>query len=172
MEIGKYYQVQAIRVTDWHGYCGWLPIIGPKHEDSEFIGFPWQHFHIDWRFAATEVADGLASRRLGASGMYAWPVQCPDTRGVQVILEGPTVRRMTYKRALPPFPWHAANWLTPLQAKYACAKLTNGKCPHRGIPVEAMIDLGGGILECPGHGLRWNALTGESLKPFALPQGS
>ena len=159
MILGKYYQVPAVRVDNWHGFEGWLPVVGPKHEDAEIIKFPWEHFHIDWRFAARSLFDYIASFR-GASYVLAWPVQCPDTRGERVIQEGPILKRMTYKRETPQFPPRpSTSWAPVLAQKYACAKLINGVCPHRGIPVSAM-HREGDILTCPGHGLQWNAITG------------
>ena len=161
MIVGKFYQVRAVLAINWHGYHNvWLPVVGPKHEDAEFSGFPWQHYHLDWRFMPHRIYDFVASLR-GPSMVYASPIQCPDTRGVRVIAEGPIFKRMKCKRALPPFPLEQVRkkWLPALESKYACAKLTKGVCPHRGIPVESMIREGD-ILTCPGHGLQWNAITG------------
>jgi hypothetical protein len=156
--IGKFYQVPAVRVLDWHGFEGWLPVIGPKHEDKEIVGFPWEHFHLDWRFVPRRVFDWIAGIR-GPQYVYASPIQCPNMRGERVIDEGPILKRMTYKRELPPFPRAPTSWVPVLAKKYACAKLINGVCPHRGIPVSAM-HRDGDILTCPGHGLQWNAITG------------
>jgi hypothetical protein len=161
MIVGNYYRVSAVLAINWHGYRYiWLPVIGPKHEDAELINFPWQHYHLDWRFVSHRVFDWIASVR-GPSFVYASPIQCPDAHGNKGIAEGPVLKRMKCKRELPPFPTKAVEnrWLPKLSAKYACAKLVNGACPHRGIPVEAMIR-DGDILTCPGHGLRWNAVTG------------
>lgn len=159
MTVGKFYTVPAVRVRTWHGFSGWLPVIGPKHEDAEFINFPWQHYHLDWRFAPDSVFKKLSYWR-GPTFVYGAAIQCPDTRGTRVIDEGPVQKRMKCKREPPAYPFDSAPWVKALAAKYACAKLTKGLCPHRGIPVTAMIR-DGDILTCPGHGLRWNALTGE-----------
>jgi hypothetical protein len=159
-----------VLAIDWRGYRNvWLPVIGPKHEDQEFINFPWQHYHLDWRFVPSRIFDFIASVR-GPSLVYASPIQCPNTYGEKVIAEGPVLKRMKCKRELPSFPIAAVEkaWLPRLTAKYACAKLTNGVCPHRGIPVEAMIR-DGDILTCPGHGLRWNAITGL---PVSISDGA
>ena len=161
MIVGQYYRVPAVLAIEWHGYHQvWLPVIGPKHEDSEFINFPWLHYHLDWRFVPRRIFDFFTKIR-DPQYVYASPIQCPDTRGNQVIAEGPILKRMKCKRESPPFPIEAVQkrWLPKLSAKYACAKITNGVCPHRGIPVSAMIREGD-VLTCPGHGLRWNAITG------------
>jgi len=160
-EVGRIYRVPAVLVTGWWHYRGWLPVIGPMHEDAEFLNFPWPHFHVDWRFAPEAVWE--SHRDFPNQGShFAMPIQCPDKRGNQVIVRGPELRRMKCKRAPGRFPVERANerWLPALRAKFACAKLINGTCPHRGIPVSAMYR-DGDILTCPGHGLQWNALTGE-----------
>ena len=48
---GQTYRVPCIRAS----YIArqpikWWPVIGPEHEDMEFIGFPWRHWHVDYRF--------------------------------------------------------------------------------------------------------------------------
>ena len=164
MIVGKYYSVPAVRVNEWWRFQGWLPVMGPMHEDAEFINFPWHHFHVDWRFVSEKL--WRFHKDWPAEGShFGTPIQCPDRRGNPVILEGPTLRRMTYKRDPGPFPVAKGKWLPRLQERFACARLTNGLCPHRGIPVSAM-HREGDILTCPGHGLRWNAITGL---PVSIP---
>ncbi|MDB6104121.1 MAG: hypothetical protein JWO52_4120 [Gammaproteobacteria bacterium] len=158
MIIGKFYEVPAVYARDWWGFDGWIPVLGPMHEDAEIVGFPWQHFHIDWRFARRNLFDFVANIK-GPQLVYASPIQCPDRSGKRVIAEGPILKRMTYKRELLPFPRMPNTWVPVLAKKYACTKLVNGLCPHRGIPVSAM-HREGDILTCPGHGLQWNAITG------------
>lgn len=158
MIVGKFYEVPAVRVSEWHRFVGWLPVIGPFHEDAEIVGFKPHHFHADWRFMPQRLWKYFKDWRT-EGGHFGWPIQCPDNRGKRVILEGPTLKRMTYKRDPGRFPIQNARWLEPLGRAMACAKLTNGVCPHRGIPVSAM-HREGDILTCPGHGLQWNAITG------------
>jgi len=166
MVIGKRYTVRAVRVDRWRfEFSGWLPIVGPAHEDAEIVNFPWQHYHIDWRFAPKRVFKAASWR--GPKMVYASPCMLNDTAGKPIVVEGPVLRRMTYKREPPPFPRSELGELVKgsrpdqLRAKFACARLIDGKCPHRGIPVSAM-RREGDILECPGHGLRWNEITGEA----------
>lgn len=158
--VGRYYLVPAVRVNEWHGFQGWLPTLGPKHEDAEIVGFPWSHFHVDWRFAPKWLCDSFSWR--GPEYVLAYPIQCPNSRGAKVIEEGPTLRRMKMKREQFEFP-RRGGWITALRHHHACDKLVNGRCPHRGLPVEAM-HRDGDILTCPGHGLRFNAITGEALQ--------
>lgn len=163
-QLGNFYDVPAVRVNVWRGFAGWIPVVGPKHEDAEIVAFPWQHFHIDWRFASKRVLRNAISYRDPPipSLAYASVVQCPDSYDRKVIEEGPVLKRMKCKRELPTYPADRAPWIPQLEQKFACAKLIAGKCPHRGIPVESMIR-DGDVLTCPGHGLRFNATTGELM---------
>lgn len=164
--IGKYYSVPAVKVISWHGFKGWLPIIGPKHEDAEIVGFPWEHYHIDWRFAPKSVFQYLCGHRAGPGYVYAYPIQTPDGRGNPSLVGGPETRRMLCKRELPQFPIVGERgtgaWVHKLREAFCGASITKGVCPHRGIPVSAMIREGD-VLTCPGHGLQFNATTGEAL---------
>jgi len=134
------------------------------HEDAEFVGFPAQHFHINWGFAPDRLWKYFGHNRYEGHH-FAWPVQCPDGHDKRVILEGPALKLRKYKRDPGRFPVEAAarRWLPRLQEAFACAKLANGVCPHRGIPVAAM-HRQGNVLTCPGHGLSWNAITGELVR--------
>jgi hypothetical protein len=158
--VGRYYRVPSVYVKDFHDFIGWLPILGPRHEDAEIVAFPWQHFHVDWRFAPAKLCRRLSWR--GPEYVLAYPLQCPDSRGAKVIVEGPTLQRMKMKRPQFQFPDNGG-WVDRLRRHHACDKIVQGRCPHRGLPVEAM-HREGDILTCPGHGLRFNALTGEALQ--------
>lgn len=159
MILGHFYEVPCVRVTTWHSFSGWLPVLGPFHEDAEFVGFPWPHFHLDWRFVPQRLFEYMAFFR-GPSYVHASVIQCPDRRGDKVILDGPEMKRRKLKRPTPNYPSCAATWLPRMTAKYADARIISGACPHRGIPVGAMVR-DGDTLTCPGHGLRFNALTGR-----------
>lgn len=156
---GKFYQVPCVKVTEWHRFKGWLPILGPFHEDAEFVKFPWMHYHLDWRFVPQRVFDDMSAYR-GPAYVHASVIQCPNRMGDITISAGPELKRMKYKRPTPAYPSSAATWLPQLTDKYVDAKIVRGLCPHRGIPVEAMVR-DGDILTCPGHGLRFSASTGR-----------
>lgn len=163
-ELGRFYRVPAVHVIEWRGFYGmWVPVIGPMHEDAEIVNFPWQHFHVDWRFVDTRIWKAYQDLYL-KGGHFGAPLQCPDKRGDRVIDRGPELRRMKYKRDPGSFPNTGAKWQPKLREKFACAKLVNGTCPHRGIPVSAM-HREGDILTCPGHGLKWHAVTGLAVQP-------
>ena len=179
-EIGKVYHVPCVRTQKhfWGG-AGWIPVIGPKHEDAEFINFPHQHWHIDWRFAPEALLK--RARRIHLAGSeYArtlmerglWPF---EDGSVQIALEGPTAKRKLCKRQFGPYPTQRARWIPGLEKAYKDCTLKPGMvCPHRGIPL-AGAERDGDIVTCPGHGLRWNVITG-ALAPIPpatnrLPEG-
>lgn len=172
--LGNYYRVDAVLAARFYGRSNvWIPVIGPKHTDAEHIEFPWPHWHIDWRFAPSWLWSLVQpyqrfDRESGKlvytpNRYYGVPIQCPDTHGNKVAVRGPEKRRMKMKRELGDYPTRLAKWLPSLQEELRarnCAALVDGRCPHRGIPVSAM-KRDGDIFTCPGHGLRWNAITGE-----------
>lgn len=161
--IGQFYRVPAIEVRGWFRFSGFVPVIGPEHDDAEIIKFPYLHYHVDWRFISKERFEYFQRFAGWPNSVYGSVVERATRRGIQ-ILSDPVLKLMKCKRALPPYPHVRAPWLGELSAKFACAKLINGHCPHRGIHVSQMIR-DGDILTCPGHGLRWNAVTGEAIKP-------
>jgi hypothetical protein len=41
----------------------WVPVIGPLHDDTEIIGLPARHWHVDFRFAGARVLLRMATIR-------------------------------------------------------------------------------------------------------------
>jgi hypothetical protein len=174
--IGKKYRVPCIKLAQdehchsLHGRDGWIPIIGPEHEDAEYIGFAHYHYHPDVRFISSRTllfAGIRASRpRLTAvENVYASVV---TTRLQEVNLrtgektwrdiKHEIQERVKICRRLPSpaFPW--TNWQPELAAKFKDHKLKDCLvCPHRGLPLKPFED-SEGYAVCPGHGLVWNLL--------------
>src|SRR5262245_46578027 len=52
LRVGAYYLVNVVSTIpdsrSWQGFS--VPVLGPLHEDAQTIGFPWAHYHVDWRF--------------------------------------------------------------------------------------------------------------------------
>lgn len=151
-KVGKFYRVPTVRGRLYSTIRNW-PVMGPKHEDGEFINFPYQHYHIDWRFVPE--AD---FRRVGYSH-YGIPL-CESARINENGLGAPTVRLRKCQREWWPYPRVAASWLKKLEPAFAGCKLKNMICPHRGISLVGAPQEGD-VVTCPGHGLRWNVKTGE-----------
>jgi hypothetical protein len=139
----------------------WVPILGPKHEDAAYIGFPKQHYHFDFRFlknggfrylvnADSPKAHGCVAgddafhintvrllRRVCVRQMHEWPVT--DTRDRPI------------------------SWMPALEQAFADKRMKCMTCPHRGMPLNGM-PVKDGVVVCPGHGLAWNIQTGELVR--------
>lgn len=166
-EVGKFYMVPCIKTTAKCAYGSgeFVPVIGPEHRDVEFINFPHSHWHVDWRFASTRTFKRARYDALRpASHVYAVVLQrwgWGDPQYNWQLVEGEVVmKRMKCKRELPPYPHKEARWLPKLEAAFAKACMTGMVCPHKGLPLEGCA-MDGDVVQCPGHGLRWNIKTGE-----------
>jgi len=165
--IGKSYRIPCIQVDGFGGVSGgFIPIIAGEHEDAEIIRYPYQHFHVDWRFVSERVFKYYADR--GESRVFAHVILREDLHGRPVAIGQPVIKLRKCRRSLPAYPHALAFWNKELATKFACAKLINGTCPHRGVKVSEMMR-DGDILTCPGHGLRWNAITGAAVPPPNQP---
>ena len=162
-EVGKYYRVPCVLAHKrfWCG-AGWVPVIGPLHEDAEIINFPDEHFHIDWRFVMPRMLK--RAQAFGIMSEFARPIQLQTSKFYgyqqQIVLDGPVVKRRLCRREFGDYPRHKSGWQPILDSAYRDCKLKPGMvCPHRGIPLESVRAVDG-VVTCPGHGLRWNVKTG------------
>lgn len=171
-EIGKVYDVPCVYADNWINlYTGWIPVIGPMHEDAEHVNFPYEHWHIDWRFFSKRMFDKvimpahvlLPKYKTPEQYLYAWPVQQKDLNGRAIVARPVEQRRMTCKRTFPEFPRHAAKWIPELECAYAGSQMKNMRCPHRGIPLDGLSVMDD-VVTCPAHGLRWNVKTGALVR--------
>lgn len=160
------------------------PVLGAKHNDSELLGFPYDHYHVDPRFLSE--ADWKRVQRYGQS----------RHGGSTTIIEGvPLAHTPTYAAddngnfgpvltPHPPVEWLALTCRRPmhkplrvpelaakLEPHYAGQKCKHGKagfiCPHRGFALGT-IEAVDGVITCPLHGLRIDAESGVVLgQPLA-----
>jgi hypothetical protein len=155
-EVGKYYDVPCAYSQVWGSAKRpmLVPLYGPRHEDREFINFPEEHYHIDWRFADQGFYNSRSRpyRTLWGTVMSA--------------------RNIKDGQLLPYIDPHQVPWLPKLEAAYAGHRLKDCRtCPHRGLSLRSVVPEDGTIskgslvidqiIVCPGHGLAWNARTGE-----------
>lgn len=163
--VGNAYSVPCVRGqfnTLW--FNGWVPVIGPPHEDREYIGVASTHYHVDWRF----VLEHQWQRHI------RWR---PEAEALGVILhqkditEGPKYLRRPCLREMPTFPVVLSPASTPikflakLEDAFADAALPACRtCPHRGMPLDAMRPDVDGVLVCPGHGLAWDTKSGRLVR--------
>jgi len=146
----------------------WVPVIGPRHEDKEIIGFPFNHFHYDVRFMPDRlirrlqhylIEPGDARRALGS--VVSDDIMLVAEPSVQL-------KRMKCYRQMPDFPWELPRWtetLKKLEAAYAACRinLDNPMCPHRGLPLVGVLDADG-VVVCSGHGLSWDLRAGVLVR--------
>jgi hypothetical protein len=166
-EIGKFYVVPCVKSVGGDAYWKgeWVPVIGPEHEDAEHINFPASHWHVDLRFASARMFKRLCWRG-GESSAYIFPLQrhkYGEKWGDPFIEGGVVLKRRKCMRQWPEWPRSKASWMPKLETAYACSKLKGMVCPHRGIPL-AGASRDGDVVTCPGHGLRWNVVTGELVR--------
>lgn len=178
--VGKFYMVPCMHVnepfrTRWIPRDGWVPVIGPKHIDAEFLEFNWNHYHIDWRFLPAPQFRRVMEQ--SPSGSPLGHVLTSDTEWSN--LTGvPALRRLQCRREMPEFQGRGniVRWGEHIGRKwermeraqaFVCNKLKPGNiCPHRGIDLTPFIKDDGTVI-CPGHGLRWDTKTGEQLPHHA-----
>jgi hypothetical protein len=160
-EIGNFYSVPTVRgkvsciLTDW-------PVLGPMHDDRAVIGFPYRHYHLDWRFVARDIFESLDSSPFHRT-VYSLVLHVDSRLNPQ--LPAPVLRRRKCRRSWAEVGRYPSQvpWLDKLEQAYAGCKLTDDMiCPHRGIPLNGA-ERTGDVITCPGHGLRWNATTGALI---------
>lgn len=174
-EVGKFYNVPCV-LGEWGNRSkrAWWPVMGSQHEDKDIIGFPHQHYHIDWRFVARPQTDWFqAAVSALADNPLAYNYNLPlmtwhlNEHG----LPAPVLRRRKCQRPHA-LPWdlRRITWMPKLEAAYKGCKLAKGHiCPHRGFDLshEPVVN---GVVTCPLHGLRWNIETGELAPRTCAPQ--
>ena len=163
--VGRTYSVPCVFVdkryrTGLMPRDGWVPVLGPKHEDSEHLNFPWEHHHIDWRF--------VGDRQFAAAAKSFGPPQANVLTSASGYMKlGPVVmKRRKCKRVMPTFPSAGSikSGFSSLERAHQCLRLKpGGICPHRGIDLRPFAQADGTAV-CPGHGLRWNLATGELMR--------
>lgn len=180
--VGKFYMVPCVRLLTgrewWSGYHraadrqGWVPIIGPEHEDREFLEFKSMHFHVDARFLSDRIVANVATPFRSHSAeqqVLTFPVSTwSDGHGNPPLKYERAMKRKQCKRVMPEFPnvGHDKKWCA-MEAHYSACKLKPGNiCPHRGIDLTPFIKEDGTVI-CPGHGLRWDTKTGALLPHHA-----
>lgn len=151
----------------WDDY----PVLGPKHEDKEIIGFKWDHYHYDFRFFNGRQWDyivKLTTRTNGKSYPHAWVMSERLDINPPVIPGEVIYRRRKYRRAMPEFTTEGLEmkswrgWLPALEAAYTNATLKPGLiCPHRGSSLRGLPVDEEGCVVCPLHGLRWHIESGK-----------
>jgi len=175
-EVGRMYLVPcmfvpAVARADWVPHDGWVPVLGPRHNDAEHLEFPHEHYHIDWRFVPNKNYTAVITNWHGTP-LNNVLSNTNANRWQEARLDGaPQLKRRLCRRSMPEFPSlaqpaakHASRsrWQS-LERAHACSRPKPGNiCPHRGIDLTPFAKPDGTAI-CPGHGLKWNLHTGELL---------
>lgn len=133
--VGESYLVPCIK-----DYSGWMPIIGPAHEDGrEICVNPTElHYHYDFRFIAEDIKTPTAAR----ATVFGKPVPI-EAQWRECLRSESDNGSLLFAQLR-------------LMEQFAGHRLCNLVCPHKGIPLVGTGDL----RKCPGHGLTWNIATG------------
>lgn len=161
--VGVQYTVSAVRMVPSYNAglfrrLSWMPVIGPEHEDEEHINFPWQHWHIDWRFVNANEYEKAVEWMTRRYPGQPWQVLALPIRRESICEEGRRI--FTMKRRMPKHEGYV-HWLPSLEKAYLGTRLKNCRvCPHRGLDLSSLPPDSRGLIHCPGHGLRFDAQTG------------
>jgi hypothetical protein len=134
--VGRFYLVPTIFAAWPSGIRerAW-PIIGPKHNDVEFLDFDKHHYHIDARF----VADRFHGRGMAYGGDY---FQRPLSFDLPEVIWRP--RKM--KRQMPPYPFGWRPEVRAIRAAFGGRQCARGKggwiCPHKNAPLGSIAPVG------------------------------
>jgi len=152
---GKYYLVPCILV-DEIGFEGfkkgqYLPVLLPFHNDTE-IGLDSWHYHYDHRFINPK-------REIAKNVVVGRTIRANPT-------ESNTFDRTIY--------WKKMKCLDPTNGlgrvpkplreleSTKSLKMCNLVCPHKGVGLNGIEPINGAI-ECPAHGLKFCATTGNVI---------
>lgn len=173
--FGRWYLVPTL-LYRWCGRAGEWPIIGPKHQDAEIIGFRDLHFHVDGRFlSARQLAIAAKYSHYNSAAITAagYPLCSKkfDEKLVNEAHPAPIYKRLrctsrAFPYALPYYQTGTGAWPEELRKAFADERLIAGPhgwiCPHRAAHMGSIAPDENGIITCPLHGLRWKAATGEA----------
>lgn len=183
--VGRQYLVPTV-LYEWGGLTDRWPVMGPKHEDGEYLGFWRPHHHIDARFVTPVQARRMRAvidvdRFRGAgspiaavfAACAALPLQQAEGRAP---LPEPVYAPMRCARKHHDYPL-AYSLSRPrhrdLHAAYTgrrCGKNAEGLlvCPHKGFVLNSLQRDEQGRVVCPLHGLVID-MAAEVVTPLDAP---
>ena len=161
---GKTYRVPVAHGTWRHQTRDWV-ILGPRHEDAEFLDFPHQHWHLDPRFVPRSlVYDGTVEDWRYILDAPLMDAINPSSYWVAPRFIG--IRRRKMLRQVPADLLRDVfvltcghNGMDRLRKAYCGQRLHGTVCPHRGADLRGFEPGADGMVTCPLHGLRFH---GES----------
>ena len=196
-EVGRFYLVPEVRAVwgiptrqdtttgevHYPPHPCWWAVLGPLHNDAQFLGFRHERLHVDPRF----IPEGVwhderfrnpAPRYATTPISYVWPEGADD----QVMIDDidpqaplPPWYRLRRRKCLRtqadyPEEWaRSRSWRVALVAAYRDVALGSAEiCPHQGADLATFQPDADGCVTCPLHGLCWNMTTRKLAVPLAL----
>jgi hypothetical protein len=167
-KIGELYFVQVARPRQdsFSPRGGFIPTLGPPHDDTDFIGsFPEPvHHHCDWRFFPrgelySQFVKMATEQFTKNQETYGWDANTPNVQLAFVIPSSwvVAVERWPLPLQRPQLRWEVIpDWLAPLEEAHKDARVCNDICPHRGLTLNGCPEDANGVRRCAGHGLQWS----------------
>lgn len=161
--VGRFYLVPTV-IGTWCEEDGPWPVMGMKHEDAEWLSFPYIHYHLN-RFFLNDHDEWVAIANPIAEPLDGIGYRMNDP------IPAPVLRKWKCRRsAVTAFPVNQINktrtnkWFAMFDhyAGAQCAHSNGWICPHKGARLGAIIPIGG-VITCPLHGMRIDARTGIVL---------
>jgi nitrite reductase/ring-hydroxylating ferredoxin subunit len=159
--VGRFYIVPVV-TTKWHHCIEPWPVIGPIHTDAEFFNFEAEHYHIDGRFLTArqiKMVENCAPWRSVPAELQAAPLHA----GKDEVLPKPVLAKRRCSSSHVVYQHGDKVQIKELRSHYAGQQCERGKagwvCPHRKASLGS-VEVVGGIITCPLHGLQIDAATG------------
>lgn len=136
----------------------YVPVLLPAHDDK-LLGFPFWHYHIDFRFFSTSDLVNYRERFItkyhNVPKEY-WAAFLSNINAINTYSNTPEFKSIKW------FPKKYVNSdikinveLSVLQDKFKGKTYKCDKCPHKGINLLDQIPNENGIITCPAHGLKF-----------------
>ncbi len=147
----------------------WFPVWGNKHEDTDHLSFPYQHYHIDPRFLTKrhwKQYDYIGWNTADRTPMHN--VQMQPLHYVQLKSgpEKPQLRRMRCSLSHVSWEFGEKKPIINMNCTFSGTQCQKGKlgwiCPHKRFALGSVQAIDG-VITCPLHGLRIDAESGKCI---------
>lgn len=159
---GKFYRMPVVK-ADWMGRVGEYVVMGPEHDDADYIGFELPHWHVHPQFC-TEYGLKLNETSSGKTvPRWVHAVLAPSSEGYTPLEIEPEYVGLRLRKCRRPMPEYSV--VPPWSGELSAAmrdrplKLDHPVCPHKGADLSC-VPVRDGVITCPLHGLRFDASTG------------
>ena len=182
-EVGSFTNKLCIRTfLDMHNKPSWVPVIGPQHDDRQFLKANFQHYHIDWRYLTLGQVKAIQEcSKYSGTTVNQIVITQVIPEGYNTVINLNNIDQYpaeTYlkdmkrrcSRDFTPYPAVRGNWLPDMEDAFHGQELIDGHtCPHQLTDLTTISPDSNGNVTCPLHGLTWNQKTGKLVKMCPLP---